>query len=303
MICCNQHAYFIRRRVRFFFSYFAVVTLIKAGAFIGTNYKDGIFMSELSQKEALEPTASKVSLLPQLNELAPNFDVLTTDGRRRLADYAEKWLVLFSHPADFTPVCTTEFMAFAVNAQKFEHLNCELLGLSIDSHYAHIAWKRNIEDNFGIHIPFPIAADIDMKMAKSYGMIHNSASETTTVRAVFIIDPRSKLRAMIYYPMTNGRSVQEILRVLTAMQISDENGIATPEGWKPGDNVIVSAPVTSKAAASREQMAKADPLYQYTDWYFCERPLSTTEKSSEKPSEQEKTPADPAEVLDITKTG
>ncbi len=222
---------------------------------------------------------------PGLNQPAPDFDAMTTDGRRKLDDFKGKWLCLFSHPSDFTPVCTTEFMAFAVNAQKFAELDCELLGLSIDSHFSHIAWKRNIHERFGIHVPFPIIADIDMKVATSYGMIHAGASETTPVRALFIIDPQSVLRAMIYYPLSNGRSVREVLRIIHSMQISDEHGVATPEGWVPGDNVIVSPPVTSATAERREQMAKADPLYQYTDWYFCERPLHVSK------TEQEKTPA------------
>ncbi|GEM_PF-207458 len=211
--------------------------------------------------------------LPGLDQPAPDFDAMTTDGRKTLQDYKGKWLCLFSHPADFTPVCTTEFMAFAVNAGKFAELDCELLGLSIDSHFSHIAWKRNIHERFGIHIPFPVIADIDMKVAQAYGMIHEGASETTPVRALFLIDPQSILRAMIYYPMNNGRSVREVLRLLHSMQVSDEHGVATPEGWTPGDNVIVSPPVTSASAERREQMAKADPLYKYTDWYFCERPL------------------------------
>ena len=235
--------------------------------------------------------------LPRLNEEAPNFNVLTTDGPRKLADYAGQWLVLFSHPADFTPVCTTEFMAFAVNARKFTDLNCELLGLSPDSHYTHIAWKRNIEEKFGIHIPFPIVADVNMEMSRSYGMLHPNASNTNPVRAMFVIDPKSILRAMVYYPMTTGRSIQEVLRLLNALQVFDEHGVATPEGWKPGDNVIVSAPVTSATAERREAMALADPLYQYTDWYFCERPLAKETVTTS----QEKTPTDPAEVLDIAR--
>lgn len=236
---------------------------------------------------------------PRLNETAPDFDALTSDGRRKLSDYAGKWLILFSHPADFTPVCTTEFMAFAVNAGKFAELDCELLGLSIDSHYAHIAWKRNILENFGIHVPFPVIADVDMKVAQAYGMIHAKASETETVRTMFIIDPLSKLRAMIYYPMTNGRSVQEVLRLLTAMQTSDEHGTATPEGWKPGDNVIVPAPATAATANRRKEMAKNDPLYQYTDWYFCERPLCKPEAKTE----PDKTPVGEAEVQETAKAG
>ncbi len=235
-----------------------------------------------AQENVLKPESCT---LPRLNTKAPDFDAMTTDGRRRLADYQGKWLCMFSHPADFTPVCTTEFMAFAVNAEKFASLDCELLGLSIDSHFAHIAWKRNIQEKFGIKIPFPIIADIDMKVAKTYGMIHENASKTTPVRALFLMDPDSVLRAMIYYPMSNGRSVREVLRLLKSLQISDEHGVATPEGWMPGDNVIVSPPATSDSAERRELMAKDDPLYQYTDWYFCERPLEhkSAAEGQEKP--------------------
>ena len=151
--------------------------------------------------------------LPRLNEPAPAFDALTTDGRKTNEDYKGKWLILFSHPADFTPVCTTEFMAFANRADDFAALNTELLGLSIDSHYAHIAWMRSIKDTFGVEIPFPIIADLDMKVAQAFGMIQPGASDTQAVRATFIIDPEGILRAMVYYPMTNGRSVDEFVRL------------------------------------------------------------------------------------------
>jgi len=230
--------------------------------------------------EAIQPQLQK--MMPRLNERAPNFDALTTDGRRKLSDYEGKWLILFSHPSDFTPVCTTEFMAFAVNAPKFEKLNCELLGLSVDSHYAHIAWKRNIHENFGIEIPFPIIADINMAVAQDYGMIQPKASSTEPVRATFIIDPVGVMRAMVYYPMTNGRSVQEFLRLLSSLQTSDEHGVATPEGWRPGDNVIIAPPATSGAAERRQKMAQQDPGYEYTDWYYCERPLSLAAKPEQK---------------------
>jgi len=206
--------------------------------------------------------------LPRLNETAPDFDALTTDGRRTLADYRGKWLVLFSHPADFTPTCTTEFIAFAQRAKQFAALNCELLGLSIDSHYAHIAWMRNIEEKFGVRIPFPIIADLSMQVAHAYGMIQPGASDTAAVRATFFIDPDSKLRAMVYYPMTNGRSVEEFLRLLRALQTSDENKVATPEGWVPGDKVIVPPPATAAGAA--ERMTED---FEVTDWYFARRDL------------------------------
>ncbi|MGO2339004.1 MAG: peroxiredoxin [Psychrobacter sp.] len=205
---------------------------------------------------------------PQLNQPAPDFTALTTDGMKSLADYKGKWLVLFSHPADFTPVCTTEFMAFATKAADFRAKNCELLGLSIDSVHSHIAWMRNIKENFGVEITFPIIADLSMQVAKSYGMIQPGASDTSAVRATFIIDPEGVLRAMIYYPMSNGRSVDEFLRLLEALQTSDENNIATPENWQAGDPVIVPPPRTATEAESR-----VDEGYDYTDWYFSKKTL------------------------------
>ena len=182
---------------------------------------------------------------PQLNKPAPDFIAKTTDGIKSLSDYKGKWLVLFSHPADFTPVCTTEFMAFAKRAEQFRALNCELLGLSIDSVHSHIAWMRNIKENFGIEIPFPIIADLSMEVAKSYGMVQPGASDTSAVRATFLIDPEGVMRAMVYYPMSNGRSVDEFLRLLEALQTSDTNKVATPENWKKGEPVIVPPPATA----------------------------------------------------------
>jgi peroxiredoxin (alkyl hydroperoxide reductase subunit C) len=180
--------------------------------------------------------------LPRLNEPAPDFQAKTTHGLRSLKDYRGKWLILFSHPADFTPVCTTEFIAFARNYERFKALDCDLLGLSIDSNFAHIAWVRSIEANFGVKVPFPVIEDLSMKVANAYGMIQPGASDTSAVRATFFIDPTGKLRAMVYYPMSNGRSIEEFLRLLEALQTSDAHGIATPEAWKPGDQVIVPRP-------------------------------------------------------------
>ena len=205
---------------------------------------------------------------PRMNQIAPDFDAVTTHGKRKLADYKGKWLVLFSHPADFTPVCTTEFMAFAKRQDEFTQLNTELLGLSIDSHYSHLAWVRNIKEKFGVDVNFPIIADLDMKVANAYGMIHPGASDTSAVRATFIIDDKGILRAMVYYPMTNGRSIDEILRLVTALQTSDSNGIATPEGWQPGDKVIVPPPATAEAAEARMNEG-----YECTDWYFCKKSI------------------------------
>lgn len=205
---------------------------------------------------------------PQLNKPAPDFIAKTTDGIKSLSDYKGKWLVLFSHPADFTPVCTTEFMAFAKRAEQFRALNCELLGLSIDSVHSHIAWMRNIKENFGIEIPFPIIADLSMEVAKSYGMVQPGASDTSAIRATFLIDPEGVMRAMVYYPMSNGRSVDEFLRLLEALQTSDTNKVATPENWKKGEPVIVPPPATASDADKR-----ANEGYEYTDWYFSTKQL------------------------------
>lgn len=214
-------------------------------------------------------TPVAAATLPGLNRPAPNFDATTTHGRRSLADYKGKWLVLFSHPADFTPVCTTEFIGFARNSEKFKALNCELLGLSIDSNYAHIAWVRNIEEKFGVVIPFPIIEDLSMQVAGAYGMIQPGASDTSAVRATFIIDPQGILRAMVYYPMTNGRTVDEFVRLVAALQTSDTHKVATPEAWQPGEPVIVPPPKTTDEAKAREAQG-----FDYTDWYFSTKKLA-----------------------------
>lgn len=205
---------------------------------------------------------------PRINERAPEFEARTTHGVKKLSDYEGRWLVLFSHPADFTPVCTTEFMAFARHYDDFQKLNCDLLGLSIDSYYSHVAWVRNIKEKFGVDIQFPIIEDLSMNVAKAYGMIHPGAADTSAVRATFIIDPKGTLRAMVYYPMTNGRSIPEFLRLVTALQTSDANKIATPEGWQPGDKVIVPPPQDAAAAEKR-----VNEGYECTDWYFCKKSL------------------------------
>lgn len=207
--------------------------------------------------------------LPRLNEAAPAFDAVTTDGRRTLEDYKGKWLILFSHPADFTPVCTTEFMAFQARKPQFDALNCELLGLSIDSHHSHNAWILNIKEKFGVDIEFPIIADLDMKVATTYGMVHPGAADTSAVRATFIIDDKGVLRAMMYYPMSNGRSMDEFVRLIKAMQTSDQHACATPEGWQPGDQVIVPPAATAKEA--KERMTSGQ--YDCVDFYFCKKSI------------------------------
>lgn len=216
----------------------------------------------------MEPQAQQPAM-PQLNRPAPDFTAKTTQGEKSLADYKGRWLVLFAHPADFTPVCTTEFSAFATRAEQFKALDTELLGLSIDSVHAHIAWTRSIKENFGIEIPFPVIADLSMQVANAYGMIQPGASDTAAVRATFVIDPEGILRAMVYYPMSNGRSVDEILRLVKALQTSDAHGVATPENWQPGEKVIVPPPATDAEAEVRK-----DQGYDYVDWYFSRKDLS-----------------------------
>src|SRR5699024_9861407 len=174
-----------------------------------------------------------------------------------------------SHPADFTPVCTTEFIAFARAQNEFNERNCALLGLSIDSHHSHIAWVRNIKEKFGVDINFPIIADLKMEVASAYGMIHPGAADTSAVRATFIIDPNGILRAMVYYPMSNGRSIPEVLRLLDALQTSDKHNVATPEGWQTGDPVIVPPADTAQGAEERMTSEK----YECKDFYFCTKTL------------------------------
>ncbi len=206
--------------------------------------------------------------LPRLNEAAPNFHAKTTHGDRSLLDYKGKWLILFSHPADFTPVCTTEFIGFQKHAEIFRKMNCELLGLSIDSLFSHLAWIQNIKEKFGVEIGFPIIEDIKMEVARTYGMVHPGAGDTQAVRATFFIDPHGVLRAMVYYPMSNGRNISEFVRLLTAMQTSDAQKVATPEGWTVGADVLIPPPRTAEAAAKR-----ASEGFKTTDWYFSTKSL------------------------------
>src|SRR5918997_5854437 len=160
------------------------------------------------------PTAETANNIPRINDPAPEFEAKSTQGQLKLSDFKGKWVVLFSHPADFTPVCTTEFVEFARRSEDFKSRNAQLVGLSVDSVTAHIAWIRNIEQHFGVKVDFPVIADLDTKVAQKYGLLHPGASETATVRAVFVIDPSQKVRALVYYPMSLGRNIDEVLRVL-----------------------------------------------------------------------------------------
>jgi len=206
--------------------------------------------------------------LPVLGQKAPDFEALTTHGTLRLSDYEGTWLILFSHPADFTPVCTTEFLAFSEIYDELKKRNVELLGLSVDSVSSHIAWMRNCEEKMGVKILFPIIADLNKEVAKKYGMIHLGQSKTETVRCVFIIDPESKIRAMLYYPLTTGRNMAEILRLVDALQTADKHKVATPANWQPGEPVVVPPPTTVEQAEERLKEG-----YECKDWYLCKKKL------------------------------
>lgn len=215
--------------------------------------------------------------LPRINEPAPQFEAKSTHGIIRLSDYTGKsrWVLVFSHPADFTPVCTTEFVEFSRAYEEFEKRNVQLIGVSIDSVYSHIAWIRNIEQNFGVKVRFPVVADLDQKVARSFGMVHEAVSDTAAVRAVFFIDPKSTVRAILYYPLSLGRNVEEILRVFDALQAAEANACATPANWRPGQPVIVPAPVTQQDAEKRVTDANG---YQLKDWYFAQKDLASAAK-------------------------
>jgi peroxiredoxin (alkyl hydroperoxide reductase subunit C) len=204
--------------------------------------------------------------LPRLGEHAPDFEATTTAGVVRLADFADSWFILFSHPADFTPVCTTEFIGFAEIYPALQERGVELLGLSIDSVYSHIAWLRNIEEKTGVHIPFPVIADLDRAVATAYGMVMPGESSTEPSRCVFVIDPVGIVRAMLYYPLTTGRNMDEIVRLIDALQMADRSKVATPANWRPGDKVIVPTPSTVEAAAER-----MDEGYECIDRYLCKK--------------------------------
>jgi peroxiredoxin 2/4 len=217
----------------------------------------------------------EVARIPRINESAPEFKAKSTHGMIQLSDYTAKgkWILLFSHPADFTPVCTTEFVEFARRKQEFDDLNVQPIGVSIDSVYSHIAWVRNIEQNFGVRVTFPVIADLDQKVARTYGMVHEAVADTATVRAVFFIDPKNMIRAMLYYPLSLGRNIDEIFRVFSALQTADKNVCATPANWKPGDEVIVPAPITQKDAEERVAKKGAGEM-DVKDWYFTKKKVA-----------------------------
>ena len=230
--------------------------------------------------------------MPRIGDKAPAFKAVTTQGPIDFPEqYAGKWVILFSHPADFTPVCTSEFMTFASMEKQFAEANCSLVGLSVDGLYSHIAWLRTIKEKIeykgmkNVEVKFPLIEDITMEVAKKYGMIQPSESSTKAVRAVFVIDPKGIIRAIIYYPLSLGRNFDELYRIIIALQTADAFSVATPADWRPGDDVIV--PPAGSCGVAKERMEGKEDIKCY-DWFFCtkkitkEKVLSTILKKSKK---------------------
>ncbi|MBN1806032.1 MAG: peroxiredoxin [Sedimentisphaerales bacterium] len=222
----------------------------------------------------LEQIHEQTNRLPLIGEKAPSFTAETTQGQIKFPDdYKGKWVVFFSHPADFTPVCTTEFMTFASMENEFKQLNCELLGLSIDSTYSHIAWLRTIKEKIeykgmkDVEVNFPVISDLTMEVSKKFGMLQPQASATQAVRAVFIIDPKAIVRSILYYPLSNGRNMHEVKRLLIAMQHSDEHNIATPANWELGQDVIIPPP--GSCGTAKDRVDNAGDEYECLDWFIC----------------------------------
>lgn len=220
--------------------------------------------------------------LPRIGDMAPSFEAVTTQGNIKFPeDYKGRWVILFSHPADFTPVCTSEFMTFAHLEEDFKKINTSLVGLSVDGLYSHIAWLRTIKEKIefrgwsGVEVKFPLIEDITMKVAKMYGMIQPNESTTKAVRAVFFIDPHGIIRAMIYYPLSLGRNFEELKRVIIGLQTADKFSVALPADWQPGEDVIVP-PANSCGTAADRMAGKEDGLY-CKDWFFCMKPMKKEE--------------------------
>jgi peroxiredoxin (alkyl hydroperoxide reductase subunit C) len=218
-----------------------------------------------------------VTPMPRIGDKAPEFTAVTTQGPINFpADYSGSWVILFSHPADFTPVCTSEFITFATLDAKFAKANCKLVGLSVDGLYSHIAWLRTIKEKIeykgmkDVEVKFPLIEDITMSVAHKYGMIQPGESSTKAVRAVFFVDPKGVIRAIIYYPLSLGRNFDELYRALIAMQTADAFAVATPADWQPGDDVIV--PPAGSCGVAKDRMEGKENMKCY-DWFFCTKPI------------------------------
>jgi peroxiredoxin (alkyl hydroperoxide reductase subunit C) len=208
--------------------------------------------------------------MPRIGDTAPDFTAITTTGKLKFSEFAKgSWTILFSHPADFTPVCTTEMSGFALEQDKFDALNTKLIGLSIDSIHSHLAWVNNVREKTGVYFTFPIIADLDMNVAKTYGMLQPNESETAAVRAVFFIDPEMKIRLIMYYPLNIGRNMDEILRALEALQFADKHKVALPLNWRKGDKVIIPPPKTLAEMDARI----ADTSCEKVDFYLAKKEI------------------------------
>jgi peroxiredoxin 2/4 len=225
----------------------------------------------------METNAQNIISMPRIGDAAPEFKAVTTQGPINFpADYKGSWVILFSHPADFTPVCTSEFMTFASMEQKFAEVNCKLVGLSVDGLFSHIAWLRTIKEKIeykgmkDVEVKFPLIEDITMEVAKMYGMMMPGESSTKAVRAVFFIDPKGIIRAIIYYPLSLGRNFDELHRVIVALQAADTFGVAMPADWRPGDDVIV--PPAGSCGVAKDRMEGKEDMKCY-DWFFCTKKI------------------------------
>jgi len=213
---------------------------------------------------------SELRSLPKIGDQAPDFTAQTTQGEVTLSTWQEgKWVVLFSHPADFTPVCSTELTEFGRRFKEFEQRGVKLIGISVDSIHSHLAWHQNLGKILGVTLPYPLIADSTRAVSELYGMIHPGASATVTVRALFVIDPKRVVRALIYYPLNIGRNVEDVVRLVDALQTADKNGVACPVNWKPGDKVIVPPPKTEKEVADRLALQNVERL----DFYLTKKAL------------------------------
>ncbi|VFR36325.1 Alkyl hydroperoxide reductase subunit C-like protein [plant metagenome] len=219
----------------------------------------------MSQPDPLAP--ARPPSIPFLYDEAPDFEARSTQGTVSLKAYRGRWVLLFSHPADFTPVCTSELIAYARAADRFAALGCQLLALSVDGLYSHLAWLHSIKSHFDIDVPFPVIEDPSMSIARAYGMLQRHASSSGTVRGTFLIDPEGIIRAINWYPISTGRSISEELRLLQAVKLSYERPLYTPAGWQPGDDAIVPPPRTFEDAQTRL------PDTHAVDWYYRTRPV------------------------------
>ncbi len=235
--------------------------------------------------QPVDTSTATVPSMPRIGDRAPAFTATSTQGPVNFPDdFQGSWVIFFSHPADFTPVCTTEFMTFASMQDEFAKLNTKLLGLSVDGLYSHIAWLRTIKDKItfrgmsGVEVTFPLIDDITMNVARAYGMIMPGEDSTKAVRAVFVVDPRGVIRTIIYYPLSLGRNFDELRRIVVALQAADALEIATPADWRPGDPVIVPPP--GSCGTAKDRVETPDEDVTVVDWFFSTKAV-TAEKIDE----------------------